>query len=356
MALRRLANAGLFLVLASVVIFSGRLAFTAPPDDSKAETRKKGVPADELVDEARRAAQKGDLKQATELLEEAVKAEPENRNALYWLARVCQERAVEMDRPQSTPLLLKSAQAMRALRDAHKKDLTEQEAFLLGVVLYNEACSYAVDKKKDKAIASLAEAIDSGFNQPDLLDQDEDLASIRDTPEFQKLKKEAEAKALIAAREHVKELLGKNETFKFDFKLPDLNDKNVALSDFKGKVTIVDFWGTWCPPCRKEIPHFVDLLKKYKDKGLEIVGINYEQVNDKAEVKDTIKSFVKENKVPYTCLIGDDKTQEQVPNFEGFPTTLFVDRTGKVRLKLVGYNSMAVLDAVVSMLLDEATQ
>jgi thiol-disulfide isomerase/thioredoxin len=356
MAFRRLANAGWFLLLASALMFSARVASTAPPVDNKAETRKKSLPADELVDEARRTAQGGDLKKATELLEEAVKAEPQNRNALYWLGRVCQERAIEMDRPQSTPLILRSAQAMRALRDAHKKDLNEQESFLLGVALYTEARSYAVDKKKDRALASLGEAIDSGFDRLDLLEEDEDLATIRDTPEFQKLKKEAEAKALIAAREHAKELLAKNKTFKFDFKLPDLNGKIVTLADFKGKVTIVDFWGTWCPPCRKEIPHFIELLKKYKEKGLEIVGLTYEQIDDKAEAKDTIKTFVKENRVPYACLIGDDKTQDQVPNFEGFPTTLFVDRTGKVRLKLVAYNPMATLEAIVSMLLDEATE
>jgi thiol-disulfide isomerase/thioredoxin len=361
MSFRRLAVAGLILMLASGLLFSARLGFTATADEpktdeKKTEATKKSLPADELVDEAMRAAQKGDLKEATALLEQAVKAEPKNRNALFWLARAYQQGALELERPQSSPLLLKSAQMMRTLRDAYKNDLNEQEKFLLAVALYNEACTYAVEKKKDKAIASLTEATDSGFTRLDLLDEDEELASIRETPEFQKLKKRTEEKALIAAREHAKELLAKNEPFKFDFKLPDLNDKDVALADFKGKVTIVDVWGTWCPPCRKEIPHFVELLKKYKDKGLAIVGINYEQINDKAEAKETIKTFLKENKVPYTCVLGDDKTQEQIPNFEGFPTTLFLDRTGKVRLKVVGYHPMADLDAIVSMLLEEKAE
>jgi thiol-disulfide isomerase/thioredoxin len=342
----------LILVLASAAMMSPRVVFTAPPDDKKAD-EKKAVPVGEIIDDAKRAAQKGDMKQAMELLEQAVKTEPENRTALFLLAIVRQQRASELERPKNSSLLLKSAQAMRTLRDAHKKDMTEQEKFVLNMTLYNEACTFAVEKKKDKAIATLKEAIDSGFNRLDLLDEDEELASIRDSPEFQKLKKAADEKAVVASREHAKELLAKNESFKFDFKLPDLNDKNVSLSDFKGKVTIVDVWGTWCPPCRKEIPHFIDLLKKYKDKGLEIVGINYERIDDKAEAKETIKTFLKENKVPYTCVIGDDKTQEQIPNFEGFPTTLFLDRTGKVRLKVVGYHTMVDLDAIISMLLDE---
>jgi thiol-disulfide isomerase/thioredoxin len=70
---------------------------------------------------------------------------------------------------------------------------------------------------------------------------------------------------------------------------------------------IVDVWGHGVPPCCKEIPLFIDLYKKYQDKGLEIVGINYGRVS-KEDVKDTIKTFVKKNKIPYPCVIGDDKT------------------------------------------------
>ncbi|MBI3008883.1 MAG: TlpA family protein disulfide reductase, partial [Candidatus Omnitrophica bacterium] len=58
-----------------------------------------------------------------------------------------------------------------------------------------------------------------------------------------------------------------------DFVLKDLEGKDVKLSDFKGKVMILDFWATWCPPCRKEIPHFKELYDKYKSQGLEIIGV-----------------------------------------------------------------------------------
>jgi thiol-disulfide isomerase/thioredoxin len=322
----------------------------AADEDKKADAKKKDMPPGELIDQAQRSTQNGDMKEAIELLEKALKIEPENRTALFLLAIVCQGRAAELDRPKNSPLLIKSAEAMRKLRDAHK-NLSDQEKFVLAMTLYNEASTYAVEGKQDKALATLNEAIDAGFSNLGQLDEDEELSSLCKSPKFQSIKE----KLLARAREHVKEMLAENKSFKFDFKLPDLDDKDVSLSDFKGKVTIVGVWGTWCLPCCKEIPHFIDLYKKYQDKGLEIVGINYEHV-DKEDVKDTIKMFVKENKIPYPCVIGDDKTQEQIPDFEGFPTTLFLDRAGKIRLKVVGYHSMADLGAIVSMLLDEKTE
>ena len=142
------------------------------------------------------------------------------------------------------------------------------------------------------------------------------------------------------------------KSFPFTFDLPDLEDKSVKLADFKGKVTIVDVWGTWCPPCREEIPHFIDLIKKYQDKGLAIVGINYERA-EKSKWKPMISSFITENHINYPCVIGDEKTQEMIPEFQGYPTTLFIDREGKVRYKLVGAAPTPVLESIVTVLLDE---
>jgi thiol-disulfide isomerase/thioredoxin len=326
----------------------------AEDEDTKADVKQADVPPGELIDQAQRSARGGDMKRAIELLEKALRIEPESRTALFLLAIVCQSRASKLERPENSPLFIESAEAMRKLRDAHK-DLSDQEKFVLAMSLYNEASTYAVEGEQDKALATLDEAIDAGFDRLELLDVDADFASLRKSPRFQDLRKLVETNAIVRAREHAKEMLAENKPFKFDFRLPDLNDKDVSLSDLKGKVTIVDVWGTWCPPCLKEIPHFIGLYKKYHDRGLEIVGINYERA-DKAGVQDAIKAFVEENKIPYPCVIGDDETQGQIPDFEGFPTTLFLDRAGKVRLKVVGYRTMADLDAIVSILLEEEAE
>lgn len=144
------------------------------------------------------------------------------------------------------------------------------------------------------------------------------------------------------------------QPFAFSFALPDTKGKTVSLDDFQGKVVIVDFWGTWCPPCRKEVPHFVALHQKYRGDGLEIVGINYEQ-GPQSEWIGMIEAFAKENGITYPCVIGDGATRERVPDFEGYPTTLLIDRTGAVRAKLVGYRPYEQLDALVRKLLAAAS-
>src|SRR6185312_1739167 len=154
----------------------------------------------------------------------------------------------------------------------------------------------------------------------------------------------------------VAEEMSQTKSFPFDFELKDTDDKTVALADYKGKVTIVDVWGTWCPPCRKEIPHFAELSKQSKDKGLEIVGINCKEEGTRDEVKTTIKAFAKENKIEYRCVLNDDKTEAKIPGFQGYPTTLFLDRSGKVRLVLVGYTPKAKLEAIITTLLADASQ
>jgi thiol-disulfide isomerase/thioredoxin len=128
---------------------------------------------------------------------------------------------------------------------------------------------------------------------------------------------------------------------------------SVSLDGYKDKVVIVDFWGTWCPPCRTEIPHFVKLQEKYRDRGLQIVGLNYER-GDPDQAVPTIRQFMTSNKMNYPRAGGDRSTQQQVPDLTGFPTTLFIDRSGKVRMKLVGLQSLETLEAIVQTLLDES--
>ncbi|HEY9857585.1 MAG TPA: TlpA disulfide reductase family protein [Stenomitos sp.] len=117
-----------------------------------------------------------------------------------------------------------------------------------------------------------------------------------------------------------------------DFSLPRTGDgKTVKLSDFKGKVRIVNFWATWCPPCRAEIPHFVSMYKDLKGKGVEIIGISLDQKGDAA-----VAPFVKENKMNYPVLLGDENVVSAYGGIRGIPTTFIVDRQGRIVKKFVG--------------------
>jgi thiol-disulfide isomerase/thioredoxin len=159
----------------------------------------------------------------------------------------------------------------------------------------------------------------------------------------------------LSLNEEVSRLLEENEPFQFDFDLKDVNGQKLAKADFAGKVLIVDIWGTWCPPCRMEIPHFQALQRQYGERGLQVVGLNDEQTDDddRASAARLVRSFCRTQGVDYPCAVITRSIKEQVPQYGSFPTTLFIDHTGKVRLKLIGAYGMPVLQAVVEALLKE---
>ncbi len=336
-------------------------ALSSPGGASPAGTTTPGAAApaapavsvDELLKKAQGQGQRGDSNGLVATLREAVAAEPTHRVALLTLANVLQQvggqNSQRGDANGANAMFLEAAGIMRKLRTTYP-DLNETEKQILANALYNEACAHNLQANGEKALASLRESVDAGFSDVGNLEKDTDLASLRDKPEFKVIHDDMARNAVAEAKSQ----LAKGESFSFDFQLTDVDDKAVTLGDFKGKVLIVDFWGTWCPPCRMEIPHFVELRNKYGKDGLEIVGLNYER-GAADQVKDTIKKFMTENAMNYRCAIGDPATQQKVPNLTGYPTTLFIDRTGKVRLKLVGLQSLAKLDAIVSVLLAESS-
>jgi cytochrome c biogenesis protein CcmG/thiol:disulfide interchange protein DsbE len=133
------------------------------------------------------------------------------------------------------------------------------------------------------------------------------------------------------------------------FTLQDLNGKQVSLSDFKGKVVILDFWATWCPPCVKEVPHFVALYEQYKDKGFAIVGISV----DRAGIS-VVKSFVEKYRVNYPVLMTDRQVEKAYGDITSIPTTFVIDSAGNIRRTYVGYRDKAVFEADVKTFLAEA--
>ena len=131
-----------------------------------------------------------------------------------------------------------------------------------------------------------------------------------------------------------------------DFTLPDLNGKAFSLSELEGKVVILNFWATWCPPCVMEIPHFIDLYKEYKGQGLEVVGVSM----DRGGVK-VVKSFVKKNEMTYPVVIGNQKVAEDYGGIRGIPTTFVIDHHGYIVKKFVGYRNKEVFESIIQQLL-----
>jgi len=135
-----------------------------------------------------------------------------------------------------------------------------------------------------------------------------------------------------------------------DFSLPDLSDQNVALSDFRGKVVLLDFWATWCPPCRMSIPELVKLQDKYREDGLEILGISLDDPQD--DLVRYLREFKEKYKINYRILRFNAKVMQDYFGMESpaIPTMFVIDRDGKIREKIVGFNPKALNRSLARLL------
>jgi thiol-disulfide isomerase/thioredoxin len=106
-----------------------------------------------------------------------------------------------------------------------------------------------------------------------------------------------------------------------EWQLSDVDGKAVKLSDFKGKVVILDFWATWCPPCRAEIPGFVAIQKKYADKGFTMIGVSLDQ-----QGPSVVKSFMHSFGMNYPVVMGNPKIVVDYGGITAIPTTFVIDR------------------------------
>lgn len=131
-----------------------------------------------------------------------------------------------------------------------------------------------------------------------------------------------------------------------DFELENIKGGKLKLSDYKGKVVILDFWDTWCPPCRKEIPDFIELYKKYKENVI-IIGAAFAQKGKKA-----VKDFYKEYNMNYPVVIATQGTARDFGGIRGIPTTFVIDKEGKIFKKYVGFREKSIFENDIKELIN----
>ena len=132
-----------------------------------------------------------------------------------------------------------------------------------------------------------------------------------------------------------------------DFTVEDLQGRKISSADFHGKVVLVDFWATWCQPCKKEMPGYQKLLERYDSRGFAVVGFKFDTMMD---VEDPVQ-FAKKIGVHYPLAVATDDLKQKFGGIEGLPTTMLYDRQGILRKKIIGFEYTDAIEADLKPLL-----
>jgi peroxiredoxin len=154
----------------------------------------------------------------------------------------------------------------------------------------------------------------------------------------------------VAADEGLPDLRGKRAP---EFSLRTVDGKKVSLSDYKGKAVLINFWATWCAPCKIEMPWLVALRNQYAGQGFEILGVN---ADDPGTPRTKLAKFGQEQGLTYPLLIGDDAMSHKYGGVEFLPTSFFVGRDGKVVAETAGLVSKDQVEASIKKALAAGTK
>jgi thiol-disulfide isomerase/thioredoxin len=132
-----------------------------------------------------------------------------------------------------------------------------------------------------------------------------------------------------------------------DFSVKDLRGREISSADLRGKVVVVDFWATWCQPCKKEMPGYQKLLDRYGSRGFEVVGFKFDTMMD---IEDPVL-FAKKLGVHYPLAVATDDLKKKFGGIDGLPTTLLYDRQGILREKVIGFEYTDVIESELEPLL-----
>jgi cytochrome c biogenesis protein CcmG/thiol:disulfide interchange protein DsbE len=130
-----------------------------------------------------------------------------------------------------------------------------------------------------------------------------------------------------------------------DFTLPQLDGHPLSLSSYRGKVVLLDFWATWCTPCREETPHFVELQQKYGERGLQIVAVSMD------DGPDPVRDFHRQFHINYPIVMGTASTGELYGGVLGLPIAFLISRDGRISAKHMGATDPAVFEKEIQSLL-----
>ena len=132
-----------------------------------------------------------------------------------------------------------------------------------------------------------------------------------------------------------------------DFALQDLQGHKISRNDLHGKVVLIDFWATWCQPCKKEMPGYQKLADKYGPRGFAVIGFKFDTM---ADTEDPLH-FARKMGVHYPLAVAPDELKQKFGGIEGLPTTMLYDRNGILRKKVIGFEYTDAIETAIGPLL-----
>ena len=134
-----------------------------------------------------------------------------------------------------------------------------------------------------------------------------------------------------------------------DFSLPDLSGQPLSLASYRGKVVLLDFWATWCDPCRDEIPRFIELQRKYGAEGLQVLGVSMD------DSPEPVRAFYQKFRMNYPVVMGNAKIGDLYGGILGLPVAFLIDREGRIHSRHIGAADAAVFEKEMVGLLQDRT-
>lgn len=256
--------------------------------------------------------------------------------ALFWIVAIVAAIYLQGQQDEYSQLCRKGMEALQAKDydkaiDIYKKlvEVKPEDPFNY----YNIACAYSMKNDVDAALVWFERAIELGFPDLDHIQRDRDLDNIRHTEKFTKITREAFQPMPCPPLE-----------------LTDTGGAKVNIEQFRGRVVLLYFWGTWCPACHKQVPYLIDLHRQYQDHGLTIIGIADEGMS-------RIKKYEETNHIEF-IMLRRPRAQKLTGPFSSIrrlPTTFLIDTQGSIVNTYIGYRDQKFLEEAILKLLPQRT-